>query len=72
MRNTIEGTARFTLKDGTGLSAEEVATLPMALATAVRAIKEIGNVKAGDKVLVQAGASLYRKGDGVLNLESSN
>ncbi len=53
----IEIPARYTLKDDTGLSAEEVATLPMTLATAVRAVKEIGNVKAGDKVLVQAGAS---------------
>jgi NADPH:quinone reductase-like Zn-dependent oxidoreductase len=53
----IEVPARYTLKDETGLSAEEVATLPMTLATAVRAVKEIGNVKAGDKVLVQAGAS---------------
>lgn len=53
----IEVPARYTLKDDTGLSAEEVATLPMTLATAVRAVKEIGNVKAGDKVLVQAGAS---------------
>jgi len=53
----IEVLARYTLKDETGLSAEEVATLPMTLATAVRAVKEIGNVKAGDRVLVQAGAS---------------
>ena len=53
----IEVPARYTLKDDTGLSAEEVATLPMTLATAVRVVKEIGNVKAGDKVLVQAGAS---------------
>ena len=53
----IEVPARYTLKDETGLSAEEVATLPMTLATAVRAVKEIGNVKTGDKVLVQAGAS---------------
>ena len=53
----IEVPALYTLKDDTGLSAEEVATLPMTLATAVRAVKEIGNVKAGDKVLVQAGAS---------------
>ena len=53
----IEVPARYTLKDDTGLSAEEVATLPMTLATAVRAVKEIGNVKAGDRVLVQAGAS---------------
>ena len=53
----IEIPARYVLKDETGLSAEEAATLPMALATAVRAVKEVGNVKAGDKVLVQAGAS---------------
>ena len=53
----IEVPARYTLKDETGLSAIEVATLPMTLATAVRAIKEVGQVKAGDKVLVQAGAS---------------
>jgi len=53
----LEIPARYVLKDNTGLSAEEVATLPMVLATAVRAVKEIGQVKAGDKVLVQAGAS---------------
>jgi len=53
----LEVPARYVLKDETGLSAEEVATLPMVLATAVRAVKEVGQVKAGDKVLVQAGAS---------------
>ena len=53
----IEVPARYLLKDETGLTAEEVATLPVALATAVRAVKEVGGVKAGDKVLVQAGAS---------------
>ena len=53
----LEIPARYVLKDETGLSAEEVATLPMALATAVRAVKEVGQVKEGDKVLVQAGAS---------------
>ncbi len=40
-----------------GLNPEEAATLPVALATAVRAVKEVAGVKAGDKVLVQAGAS---------------
>ncbi len=49
--------ARFALKDDTGLAPEEVATLPMVLATAVRSVKEVGQVNAGDKVLVQAGAS---------------
>ncbi len=53
----IEGPARYMLKDETGLKPEEVATLPVVLATAVRAVKEVGGVKAGDKVLVQAGAS---------------
>ena len=53
----IEIPARFVLKDETGLAPEEAATLPMVLATAVRAVKVIGEVKAGDKLLVQAGAS---------------
>ena len=53
----IEVPARYLLKDDTGLEPEEVATLPVALATAVRSVKEVGGVKAGDKVLVQAGAS---------------
>ena len=53
----VEIPARFVLKDETDLKPEEVATLPMVLATAVRAVKVIGEVKAGDKVLVQAGAS---------------
>lgn len=49
--------ARWVLKDGTGLSPEEVATLPVAGATAARAVKVVGEVKAGDRVLVTAGAS---------------
>ena len=53
----MQAPARFVLKDDTGLAPEELATLPMVLATAVRAVKEIGEVKDGDKVLVQAGAS---------------
>ncbi|MFB3125821.1 MAG: zinc-binding alcohol dehydrogenase family protein [Woeseiaceae bacterium] len=53
----IEVPARFLLKDETGLTAAEAATLPVALATAVRAVKEVAGVKAGDSVLVQAGAS---------------
>ena len=53
----IEVPARFLLQDETDLRPEEVATLPVALATAVRAVKEVGSVKPGDKVLIQAGAS---------------
>lgn len=49
--------ARWALKDTTGLDAAEVATLPMPLVTAVRAVKTVGEVKAGDKVLIHAGAS---------------
>ena len=53
----IEVPARYLLKDETGLTPEEVATLPVVLATAVRSVKEVGGVKAGDHVLIQAGAS---------------
>ena len=49
--------ARFLLKDDTSLPPEQTATLPMVLATSVRALKEVGGVRAGDKVLIQAGAS---------------
>jgi len=45
------------IKDETGLKPEEVATLPVPLATAVHSLKEIGEVKAGDKVLIHSGAS---------------
>ena len=53
----MEVPARFLLKDDTGFAPEEVATLPVALATAVRAVKEVGAVEVGDSILVQAGAS---------------
>ena len=53
----IEVPARAVVKDETGLGAEEVATLPVVLATAVHAVKGVGDVQAGDKVLVHAGAS---------------
>jgi NADPH:quinone reductase-like Zn-dependent oxidoreductase len=49
--------APFVIRDQTGLDPEEVATLPVALGTSVRAVKVVGGVTAGDKVLVQAGAS---------------
>ena len=47
----------FVIPDDTGLAPEEVATLPMVLGTSIRAVKGVGEVKAGDRVLVQAGAS---------------
>ncbi|MFQ5912191.1 MAG: zinc-binding alcohol dehydrogenase family protein [Nitrospinota bacterium] len=53
----MEVPAPFVLRDDTGLAAEEVATFPMPLATAVRSVKEVGGVKAGHKVLVHSGAS---------------
>ncbi len=53
----LEVPARFVMKDDTGLSPEETATLPVALGTAVNALRDVGEVKAGDKVLIQAGAS---------------
>ncbi len=49
--------ARAVVKDETGLAPEEIATLPVVLATAVHSVKGIGGVKDGDKVLVHAGAS---------------
>ncbi len=53
----LEVPARFAVKDDTGLEPEQLATLPVVLATATRALKEVGEVGAGDRVLVQAGAS---------------
>jgi len=53
----IEIPAEWLVRDKTGWTPEEVATLPVALATAVRSVKTVGAVKAEYKVLVQAGAS---------------
>ena len=53
----MEVPARSVIKDHTGLKPEEVATFPVPLATAVRAIKVIGEVKSGDNVLIHSGAS---------------
>jgi len=53
----MEMPAHWVLKDDTGLKPEEVATFPVPLGTAVRAVKIVGEVKAGDKVLIHAGAS---------------
>ena len=49
--------ARWVVKDKTGLPPEQVAALPLAALTAVRAVKGVGEVKAGDHVLVTAGSS---------------
>jgi len=53
----MEVPARWVVKDETGLSPAEVATLPVVLGTSVRAVKQVGEVKGGDRVLVTAGAS---------------
>jgi len=45
------------LKDETGLTVEEVATLPVVLGTSVHALKQVAGVKFGDKVLIHSGAS---------------
>ena len=53
----IDVPARWVLKDDTGLSPELVATLPMVATTAVRAVREVGGVQSGQKVLVTGAAS---------------
>ena len=57
----VEIPARYVVSDETGLDPAEVATLPMVLATSVRAVKEVGGVQRGDKVLVQAGELYYER-----------
>ena len=49
--------ARYVVKDVTGLTPEQVATLPMVAVTGVRAVKEVGGVRAGQKVVVLGGSS---------------
>ena len=61
----VEVPAKWVLPDDTGLEPEKLATLPMVLVTAVRAVKTVGGVKAGDRVLVHAGAS----GTGTMNIQ---
>ena len=53
----IEVPARAVVKNDTGLAPEAAATLPVVLATSVHAVKGVGGVVAGDKVLIHAGAS---------------
>jgi NADPH:quinone reductase-like Zn-dependent oxidoreductase len=61
----VEVPARWLLRDDTGLSPEEMATLPMVLVTAVRAVKTVGEAGPGKRVLVHAGAS----GTGSMNIQ---
>jgi NADPH:quinone reductase-like Zn-dependent oxidoreductase len=61
----VEVPAKWVLRDDTGLPPEQLATLPMVLVTGVRAVKTVGGVKAGDRVLVHAGAS----GTGTMNIQ---
>lgn len=56
---------RWLVPDKTSLAPELVATLPMTLVTAVRAVKTVGEVKRGDRVLIHAGAS----GTGSMNIQ---
>lgn len=49
--------ARFALRDESGLPAEQVAAMPLVLMTAVHAVETLGEVRSGQHVLVQAGAS---------------
>lgn len=49
--------AEFVVHDRTGLAPELVASLPMVLITAARAVRKVGGVEAGDRVLVQAGSA---------------
>ena len=53
----MEVPARWTIRDDTGLAAEELATMPLVLVTAVHAVMTLGKVGPKSRVLVQAGAS---------------
>jgi len=57
--------AKWVVSDKTGIAPAEIATLPMVLTTAVRAVKTVGEVKQGDRVLIHAGAS----GTGSMNIQ---
>ena len=51
----MQVSARWVLPDDTGLPPEELAAIPLVLVTAVHAVKTVGNVRPGQRVLVQAG-----------------
>ena len=56
---------RWLVRDDTGLAPELVATLPMTLVTAVRAVKVVGEVREGTRVLIQGGGG----GTGSMNIQ---
>lgn len=45
------------LRDTSGLPVEQIAAMPVALLIAIRSVQIVGEVKAGDQVLIHAGAS---------------
>ncbi len=49
--------SQFVVRNETGLPVEQVAAMPLVLMTAVHAVDTLGEVRAGSRVLVQAGAS---------------
>ena len=49
--------ARFVIPNPPGMPADQLATIPLVLLTAVHAVKTLGQVGADQRVLVQAGAS---------------
>lgn len=53
----VEVPARWVIRNEIDLAAEELATMPLVLVTAVHAVKTLGGVGPGSRVLVQAGAS---------------
>lgn len=53
----MEVPARWVMRDETGLAAEDLATMPLVLVTAVHAVKTLGGVGPKSRVLIQAGAS---------------
>jgi len=53
----MQVSARWVVADDTGLPPEQLAAIPLVLVTAVHAVKTVGNVRPGQRVLVQAGAS---------------
>ena len=53
----MEVPARWVIRNETTLAPEELATMPLVLVTAVHAVKTLGRVGPGSRVLVQAGAS---------------
>ncbi|QEY63192.1 zinc-binding alcohol dehydrogenase family protein [Metapseudomonas lalkuanensis] len=48
---------KWVIADTSGLPPEQAVALPTPLLTAIRAVETVGEVKAGDRVLVHAGAS---------------